>query len=92
VVAFARTIGTAEAMVVAPRLLTTLVEDSDLPPIGSQVWQETRLLLPRSARPKTYRNVFTDELLNVQPTDSATSIDVSEILSEFPVGLYVTPA
>jgi (1->4)-alpha-D-glucan 1-alpha-D-glucosylmutase len=89
VVAFARTLGTAEAIVVAPRLVETLMEDDDLLPMGSQIWQETRLLLPRSERPKTYRNLFTDEVLNVHPTESATSVDLSEMLSEFPLGLFV---
>lgn len=89
VVAFARKSGTTRALVVVPRLVAGLLNDIDLPPIGSQIWDDTHVLLPLRDGSEKYRNAFTGEVLNVQKTGEYAKIGVSEALAEFPVALLL---
>jgi len=95
VVAFLRTLGDTSMLVVAPRLIATLLNGSgqnvSSPPIGTSVWDDTYLLLP-VANSRDYRNLFTNRTLDVHENDLAgefTKIAVSQLLAEFPVALYV---
>jgi (1->4)-alpha-D-glucan 1-alpha-D-glucosylmutase len=85
VVAFARKSKTASALVIVPRLMASLLNGADLPPIGADIWEDTRLILPFCDGRDKFRNVFTGEVLN---TDAP--INVSKALSEFPVALLVS--
>jgi (1->4)-alpha-D-glucan 1-alpha-D-glucosylmutase len=82
VVAFIRKRENISVLVVAPRLVAGLLNDTDLPPIGPQIWRDTRLALPFQSGGKPCRNVFTGTLLNTGPL-----ISLSEVLAEFPVAL-----
>ncbi|MFZ0815927.1 MAG: malto-oligosyltrehalose synthase [Candidatus Sulfotelmatobacter sp.] len=82
VVAFARRFKNTSAFVVVPRLISNLLNDFDVPPIGSQAWQDTDVVLPPYDIGKQYRNVFTGEVLKPEE-----KMNVSQILSEFPVAL-----
>ena len=84
VVAFARRSGTASMLVVAPRLVATLLNGSDSPPIGQQLWGDTRLL-PFSGSGTRYRNALTGEILDLE-----TTISVASLLAEFPVAICVS--
>ena len=96
VVAFVRTSGNTSIVVVAPRLIATLLNGNDsnnvdIPPIGPSVWENTYLLLP-VANPEGYRNSFTGKDLGTQEIDSNgefKKIAISEVLGEFPVALYL---
>jgi len=87
VVAFARKYETSTLLVIVPRLVAGLLNDRDVPPIGPRIWEDTHVLLSFCSCSKKYRNVFTGEALDPQKSDSYEKIAVSEILSEFPVGL-----
>ena len=87
VVAFARNSGTASVLVVVPRLVTGLLNDIDLPPIGPKIWEDTHVLVPIGSSSKNYRNAFTGEVLDLQKTDGYAKIDFSNALAEFPVAL-----
>jgi (1->4)-alpha-D-glucan 1-alpha-D-glucosylmutase len=82
VVAFARKFKNTSVVVIVPRLISTLLNDFDVPPIGPQVWQDTQILLPSRDSGKPYRNIFTGEVL-----EPGVQMNVSQILSEFPVAL-----
>jgi|HubBroStandDraft_6_1064221.scaffolds.fasta_scaffold00043_65 (1->4)-alpha-D-glucan 1-alpha-D-glucosylmutase len=82
VVAFIRKCEKASVLVVVPRLVAGLLNDVDIPPIGSRVWDDTRVMLPDYDRNK-FRNVFTGKLLS-----SVTQISLAEALGEFPVALF----
>jgi (1->4)-alpha-D-glucan 1-alpha-D-glucosylmutase len=82
VVAFARRFQNTSIFVIAPRLISNLLNDFDVPPIGSQVWQDTQIVLPPCDSGKQYRNVFTGEVL-----ESEVEMNVSRVLAEFPVAL-----
>jgi len=87
VVAFARKSGNTSALVIVPRLVAGLLNDTDRPPIGPKTWEDTHLLLPSCDCPEKYRNALTGEVLDVQKIDACGKIDVSKVLAEFPVAL-----
>jgi (1->4)-alpha-D-glucan 1-alpha-D-glucosylmutase len=87
VVAFLRNDDHTSVLVVAPRLVAGLLGDSDLPPLGSTVWEETHVLLPHPGSFETYRNAFTGA---VKPLPGAEArIPLSELLADFPVALCI---
>jgi (1->4)-alpha-D-glucan 1-alpha-D-glucosylmutase len=81
-VAFMRKCEKASVLVVVPRLVAGLLNDVDIAPIGSRVWDDTRIMLPGYGVRNKCRNVFTGKLL-----DSVTQISLAETLAEFPVAL-----
>jgi (1->4)-alpha-D-glucan 1-alpha-D-glucosylmutase len=85
-VAFVRRLDGRSLLVVAPRLIATLLGDSTVPPIGPNLWQDTNIHLPNWASSQSYRNIFTDEVFHI--SQSGDAIAVSELLGKFPVGLW----
>ena len=81
-VAFMRKCEKTSVLVVVPRLVAGLLNDVDIAPIGSRVWDDTRIMLPGYGVRNKCRNVFTGKLL-----DSVTQISLAETLAEFPVAL-----
>jgi (1->4)-alpha-D-glucan 1-alpha-D-glucosylmutase len=81
VFAFARAFDPRAAVVVVPRLTTTLLAHSAVP-IGRDVWGDTRVMLPQRIAEQTWRNVFTDELVGGE-----RHLDVSQVLRRLPVAL-----
>ena len=88
VVAFSRKAGDTSVLVVVPRLLGTLLSESDIdrPPVGNELWADTRIQLPFDGVSRRYRNVLTGKLLN----PAARELSVAELLGEFPVALYTS--
>lgn len=88
VVAFMRTFEGKSVLVMVPRLIATLVGDSDSAPIGHGVWEDTEILLPSSSVGsfEGYQNAFTGETLS--PAQPDATIAVSEILRHFPAALW----
>ena len=82
IVAFARKSGATALLVIAPRLVAGLLNNTDLPPIGSRIWEDTRVVLPAGDCRTKYHNMLTGRLL-----DSSAEISVSEALAEFPAAL-----
>jgi len=85
VVAFARRSETSSLLVVVPRLVATLLSGSDSPPIGEQLWGDTRLLLPFRGSGTRYRNALTRQILDLDAT-----INVASLLAEFPAAICVS--
>jgi (1->4)-alpha-D-glucan 1-alpha-D-glucosylmutase len=84
VVAFARKLEEKSALVIVPRLVAGLLNGSELPPIGSAIWDDTHLTLPVCGC-AGYRNAFTGELLNAD-----SSMSVAAALANFPVALLIS--
>ena len=89
VIAFARKFDHTNVLVVVPRLVASLLNDLDLPPIGAQIWEDTHVLLPFCAGREQCQNVFTGKVQELTKTDGHTKIGVSAALAEFPVALCV---
>ena len=90
VVAFIRKDEHASVLVVVPRLVANVLADSNLPPIGSNVWQDTQVLLPGGTVSEKYQNAFTGEAKDIPHAGS--SIGLSELLAHFPVALCLLGA
>ncbi|MDE3153555.1 MAG: malto-oligosyltrehalose synthase [Acidobacteriota bacterium] len=75
-----------QIVTVLPRLVATLVPDASRPPVGADLWADTVLRLPPGTGGGRFRNVFTDEVLDV-PAGGDAVLPVGAVLREFPVGL-----
>jgi (1->4)-alpha-D-glucan 1-alpha-D-glucosylmutase len=86
--AFARRCATQSLLVIAPRLYRRLLDDPARLPLGSAVWEDTLIELPREERGRrTLRNVLDGAQL--QPLRQGNTIGVlaAQALAEFPVAL-----
>ena len=88
-VAFLRRFRDTSILVVAPRLVASLLNDLEVPPTGAEVWNETNILLPPGGISKGYLNVYTGSALDEQETNTTSTIRLSNALAEFPVALYL---
>jgi malto-oligosyltrehalose synthase len=84
VVAFIRKLESESILVAAPRLAAGLLGDSDVPPIGPEIWEDTEILLTSGTSLAECRNAFTGERV-----ESRARIAVSELFRHFPVALCV---
>ncbi len=84
VCAFARTSEDHTIIVAVPRLIVGLTDGIERPPLGGDVWTDTRLSLPRELAEGTYRNVFTGETLS---PDKDSGFWMHTVLARFPVAL-----
>jgi (1->4)-alpha-D-glucan 1-alpha-D-glucosylmutase len=88
VCAFARRCAQQSLIVIAPRLLRRLLDDPARLPLGSAVWENTLIELPREERKwHVLRNVLDGaELRPVRQGDTA-GILAAQALAQFPVAL-----
>src|ERR1017187_3938228 len=89
VIPFTRKFENTSVLVVVPRLVASLLNDIDLPPIGAQIWQDTHVLLPFCDGREECQNVFAAKIQELTKTDGPTKIGVTAALAEFPVALCV---
>ncbi len=82
VIAFARRYHQQWAIVIAPRLLSHLVQEGDFP-LGRQTWQDTEVIMPDFG-PVEWRNVITGEVLS-----EGDALSVGDVLQSFPVALLM---
>src|SRR5262245_43472462 len=73
------------ALVVAPRLVATMLPQGDRGPVGSDVWGDTSLRFPDALCGVRWRNVLTGE---VHEPAAGRGLAVARMLSDFPVALF----
>ena len=83
VVAYARELNNQWAITVAPRLLTSLINEGEFP-IGKEIWKDTQLLLPIDTHFK-WKNIFTNQHVEI-----IEKISIGDILTSFPVSLLLS--
>jgi maltooligosyltrehalose synthase len=71
--------------VIVPRLVATLTPDADRPPLGEDVWNDTRIVLPENGVRPHYRNVFTDTCVKVRRDGDGAFLRAAEVFEHFPV-------
>lgn len=80
-----------QALVVAPRLVATLTERGERPPVGEDIWGDTAIVLPAalaaSDGERSYSNLFTGERSYAVKRGGKQTLSVSELLGSFPVAL-----
>jgi (1->4)-alpha-D-glucan 1-alpha-D-glucosylmutase len=86
IVALLRQHASRTLIAVVPRLVGGLLGNSPGPPVGSVIWDDTRIALPLSA-PRSYRCVFTGE--TVASDDGG--LPVAQVLQSLPVALLLGP-
>ena len=88
VFAFARRAGETLAIVAVPRLLTRLVPDATQPPLGPEVWRDTRLELT-GVEGVDWQNIFTGEAVVPTRHLGRLSLAAADIFQDFPVALLL---
>jgi (1->4)-alpha-D-glucan 1-alpha-D-glucosylmutase len=83
---FARRFEDSAAVVCVPRLVAALIPDAARPPLGREVWADTRVAVPRGR----YRNAFTGALVCADGSGPTCDVDASTLFADFPVALLVT--
>ena len=83
VVAFTRMLGNRQAMVIVPRLLTSLMPVGELP-LGAEVWHETRILQPPAC------STIWKDAISGQTIQGEDTLWLKDILSQFPVALLLS--
>ncbi len=76
---------------VAPRLVCSLMgEDALTPPLGRDVWGETRLLFPEApGLPRRWRDLLTDSIFELEDVEGRPTLAVGDVLGAAPVALLV---
>ncbi|MGA9393087.1 MAG: malto-oligosyltrehalose synthase [Candidatus Sulfotelmatobacter sp.] len=87
VLAFIRRFEDTEALVVVPRLVSGLLGEKDSPPIGSEIWKDTHLLLPACNCSKVYRNVLSGDSTQLQKAGENVRLDISTTFEPLPLAL-----
>ena len=87
--AFARRNGEAGAVVAVPRLVARLSPDHARPPLGAEVWPNTRLPLAGLDPAPRWCNLFTGEVLTPEVRDGRPSLVAADLFAHFPVALLL---
>lgn len=85
--AFTRQSAETTVLVVVPRLVAGLTGMSGKPPLGPQVWNETRLVLPPEFAGARFVNLLTGETVQATGDSSDVGLAVATVFSTFPVAL-----
>jgi (1->4)-alpha-D-glucan 1-alpha-D-glucosylmutase len=88
VCAFARLHGEQATVTVVPRLVASLADDPKRPPVGSDTWGDTWVIVPSWRAGSPYRNLFTGENMSSQTVGERQMLPVAELLRECPVALW----
>lgn len=86
VVSFGRSWKDDWVIVVAPRLGLTLTQGNEKPPLGPEVWKDTRIYLPEGEEIFSFYNLFTGEIIHVAQEEKQSYLPIAVILGNFPVG------
>jgi (1->4)-alpha-D-glucan 1-alpha-D-glucosylmutase len=83
--AFARIHEGVAVLTIVPRLLLDLTVRATRPPLGGEVWSDTRVMLPASL-PAAYHDVLTGAL-RAGPATTRPALLVGELFETLPVSL-----
>jgi (1->4)-alpha-D-glucan 1-alpha-D-glucosylmutase len=90
VCAFARRHEGVIAVTIAPRLYLRLLGDRDIPPLGSSVWDDTVVELPKEfSHPIELQNVLDGIKVPTSQVGGRTVVGLANALSQFPVALLI---
>ena len=92
VVAFARTLGDARLVVVAPRLVAPLLPENDGLRIPAAAWADTAVRLPPGDRERAWRDLLSGASRRVPADGDGAWLPAAELLTPLPVAALVTGA
>lgn len=85
--AFIRRFDDSEVLVAAPRWFARLAGETDHMPLGIETWDNTWIECPGDARGGNYRNILTDEPVQLREREDGTGFDAADLFRHFPVAL-----
>jgi len=74
-------------LIVFPRFLTQLIPDPATLPVGEQIWGQTWIPLPSDLATRSFRNVFTQEIVAPQKDSDMVGLLITNVFSHFPFAL-----
>ncbi len=87
IVAFARRLDDEEIIVAVPRLVATVIGKERRDPVGSEVWGDTRLVLPDVEPGSRYRDVFAGETVETTVGEGGSVLALSAVFARLPFAL-----
>jgi (1->4)-alpha-D-glucan 1-alpha-D-glucosylmutase len=88
VVAFARTNGHSQAIIVAPRFCVQLL-DTGLSILDKDLWQDTYVELPSGMAAGNYQNWFSSTSVTATEADATGILRVADLFQDFPWALLI---
>nr|MBA2596761.1 malto-oligosyltrehalose synthase [Chloroflexia bacterium] len=86
-VAFARRGGDDEIIVAVPRLVAGLTGKKLVDPIGPDVWEDTRLIVPGVEPGTRYRDVFSGLIIDASAADGEATLALAKVFAVLPFAL-----
>ena len=87
VCAFARRLEGRTVLAVAPRFVASLVRAQGEPPLGAGIWGDSRIILPDEITCTSFRNIFTNEVIEAGAEGDTHTLVLSKVFSSFPAAL-----
>jgi (1->4)-alpha-D-glucan 1-alpha-D-glucosylmutase len=87
--AFARRDQEHCVITVVPRLVRGLTGGREIAPLGAELWNDTVLPLPHIRAGNSFYNMFTREVVKVEPQKDVQVLKLGDVLKTFPVALLV---
>ncbi|MBI3862922.1 MAG: malto-oligosyltrehalose synthase [Planctomycetia bacterium] len=85
VCAFLRRQSDVSLVVAAPRLVAGLAGESGAPPVGSAIWDDTRLVLPKGLAGGRFVDLFTGRILTPVGDGDSQSLPLASVFESFPI-------
>ena len=74
-------------LTIFPRFLTQLISDPATLLVGEPTWGHTQISLPEGLEDRSYRNVFTQEIVAPQKTSDMVGLPLATLFAHFPFAL-----
>ena len=84
---FLRREGANACLVIVPRFFTQLTPNPSNFPVGKSVWGQTGISLPSDFAIRSFRNLFTQEIVTPQKDSDVVELDMTTLFSHFPFAL-----
>ena len=84
-VAFARTWEKKTLIVLVARLVVGLTGGGEHLPLGDECWKDTRVSVPSSWKSRIFKNLFTEEEVQVEEDRGICGFGTGSALRNFPV-------
>jgi maltooligosyltrehalose synthase len=87
VCAFLRQRAEQAVVVAVPRLFVGLCGGVEQPPLGKPVWKDTSIVLPPECAGRSFRNVFTQEVVRPCECEGKPALSLAGLFGRFPAAL-----
>ncbi len=84
---FLRQENTNVCLTIFPRFLTQRISDPTILPLGERTWGQTQVSLPEGLEDRSYRNIFTQEIVAPQKTSDMVGLPLATLFAHFPFAL-----